>query len=613
MMAKLSLLCLSSILPALICWASSADLPTNYEYFTEGGIVAGLNADQRYFKLNEKEITIFSGAFHYFRVHSSQWRDRLRKMRAAGLNTIETYVSWNLHEYHSGAFDFGHGGSDFEEFLDIAEFIKIAQEEDLFVLVRAGPYICSEWEFGGLPSWLLREKDIKVRTSDEVFLKYVARFWAELLQILEPLQFTNGGPIIAFQVENEYGNTGNHDSEYLRALASFLEEQTLIFCKGYFDHVGEDHHTISVETYSEVLEAIITHPASVNIYMFVGSTNFGFTNGASSLYSGLDNSGLQPDTTSYDYDAPITEAGEITDKFTATARLIEQYNPVKTKLPEVPETPERVVFEDIKIEEQILLRKIIDDYPEAVVSESIVSMEQLPINNNSGQSFGYVVYRKTGLNLREGAELKISGYVRDTVLVLLNGQLLNPVLSSKSDLDSFGYWRVKDSTVTLTREALREATLDLVVENNARNNYGSLDQFQQFKGLIEDVLIDDEVISAWQIIPLEFKKSWNKQLTGWHEVQETEATPALYRVTFNAEAPLRDTYINVRDWRKGIAIINGFVLGRIFAIGPQQAMYLPAGLLQEGENDLIIFEHFTAPEYVKFSKNAIWGKGTYVN
>ncbi|ERL87707.1 hypothetical protein D910_05097, partial [Dendroctonus ponderosae] len=201
-MAKLFLLCLFSILPALFCWVSSADLPTNYEYFTEGGIVAGLNADQRYFKLNEKEITIFSGAFHYFRVHSSQWRDRLRKMRAAGLNTIETYVSWNLHEYHSGAFDFGHGGSDFEEFLDIAEFIKIAQEEDLFVLVRAGPYICSEWEFGGLPSWLLREKDIKVRTSDEVFLKYVARFWGELLQILEPLQFTNGGPIIAFQVEN---------------------------------------------------------------------------------------------------------------------------------------------------------------------------------------------------------------------------------------------------------------------------------------------------------------------------------------------------------------------------------------------------------------------------
>lgn len=119
-----------------------------------------------------------------------------------------------------GKFDFGHGGSDFEEFLDIAEFIKIAQEEDLFVLVRAGPYICSEWEFGGLPSWLLRDKDIKVRTSDEVFLKYVARFWGELLQILEPLQFTNGGPIIAFQVENEYGNTGNHDSEYLHALVT---------------------------------------------------------------------------------------------------------------------------------------------------------------------------------------------------------------------------------------------------------------------------------------------------------------------------------------------------------------------------------------------------------
>ncbi|XP_050293705.1 beta-galactosidase-1-like protein 2 [Anthonomus grandis grandis] len=666
-MGKASILLLA--LATLLLKTDSAtlpadDLPTNYEYYAGDGVSSGLNADQKYFLLNGKNITIFSGAFHYFRVHPSQWRDRLRKMRAAGLNTVETYVSWNLHEYQSGQFDFGHGGSDFEEFLDIVQFIQIAYEEDLFVLVRSGPYICSEFEFGGLPSWLLRSEGIKIRTNDEVFVNFVARFWKELFGLLSPLQFTKGGPIIGFQVENEYGNTGNSDPDYLRALVKIYRDNgitellytsdppsvgtrgalpnellmtanfnknpsgnlnaldklqdnkptmTMEYWSGWFDHVTEDHHTVSTETYSKIYEQIITHPASVNIYMFVGSTNFGFTNGASSLHAGLDNSGLQPDTTSYDYDAPISEAGEITEKFTATAKLVAQYNPVKTKLPDVPSTPARVVFDDIKINEQILLSEIIDSFPDKIASENVVSMEQLPINNNSGQSFGYVVYRKTNLNLNANDVLKITGYVRDHVLVLLNGKLLTPVLSSKSDLDKFGYWRVKDSTITLTSEALTDATLDLVVENNARNNYGSLNQFQQFKGLIDDVLINDEVINNWQIIPLEFKRSWNKQLTGWHSIETSEGTPALYRVTFNATSPLSDTYVNVQEWRKGIVIINGFVLGRIFAVGPQQALYLPAGLLQEGENEIIVFEHFSAPEYVKFSADPIWGVGTHIN
>ncbi|CAG9772541.1 unnamed protein product [Ceutorhynchus assimilis] len=658
------LLVLSVFLIAARSAVIQDDLPTNYEYFTENGISSGLNADQKYFTLNGKNITIFSGAFHYFRVHPSQWRDRLRKMRAAGLNTIETYAAWNLHEYQSGVYDFGNGGSDFEAFLDIVQFIKIAQEEDLFVLVRPGPYICSEWEFGGLPSWLLRDKDIKVRTNDPLYLKYVARYWGQLLLLLEPLQFTKGGPIIALQVENEYGNTGNSDPDYLHSLVKIYRDNgikellytsdppgagsrgalpnellmtanfnsdvkgnldkldtlqankptmTMEFWSGWFDHVSEDHHTVSVDQYKQLYEQILTHPASVNIYMFVGSTNFGFLNGANSLYPGLNNSGLQPDVTSYDYDSPISESGEITDKFTATAELVSKYNPIKSKLPAIPETHERVTFDDIKIEQQILLSEIIDSFPNKIASENIVSMEQLPINNNSGQAFGYIVYRKTNLNLNANAVLKISGYVRDHVLVLVNGKLLTPVLSSKDDLNKFGYWRVKDSSITLTNEALEGATLDLVVENNARNNYGGLDQFQQFKGLIEDVLIDDVEIKSWEIVPLEFKKSWNKQLTGWHEVQQTRATPALYRVTFNVKAPLRDTYVNVQDWRKGIVIINGFILGRIFAVGPQQALYLPAGLLQEGQNEIIVFEHFSAPEYVKFSRDPIWGVGTHIN
>ncbi|CAH1981050.1 unnamed protein product [Acanthoscelides obtectus] len=153
----------------------TSELPTLYEHYTAGGIHTGLNSDKPYFTLNDKNISIYSGAIHYFRVPKEYWRDRLRKLRAAGLNTVETYVPWNLHEPQPDTFDFGQGGSDWEHLLDVREFLTIAKEEDLFAIVRPGPYICSEWEFGGLPSWLLREPNIRFRTSDGTFMKYVSR------------------------------------------------------------------------------------------------------------------------------------------------------------------------------------------------------------------------------------------------------------------------------------------------------------------------------------------------------------------------------------------------------------------------------------------------------
>lgn len=184
-----------------------AQLPTLYEYYTGGGITGGLSAEQPYFTLNNKNITLYSGAMHYFRVPKEYWRDRLRKMRAAGLNTVETYIPWNLHEPQPNYFDFGQNGSDMEQFLDLTTFLKTAQEEDLLAIVRPGPYICSEWEFGGLPSWLLRDKGIKIRTSQPTFMRHVTRYFNVLLPILAALQFIRGGPVIAFQIENEYGST----------------------------------------------------------------------------------------------------------------------------------------------------------------------------------------------------------------------------------------------------------------------------------------------------------------------------------------------------------------------------------------------------------------------
>lgn len=169
------MLLITFIVSICVSWALTQGIPTNYEYYTNAGIQSGLSAKQPYFTLNGLNMSVYSGAMHYFRVPRSYWRDRLRKMRAAGLNTVESYIPWNLHEYQSGVYDFGDGGSEMEDFLHITEFLKTAQEEDLFVILRTGPYICAEYNFGGFPSWLLREENIAFRTSDPVYMKYVTR------------------------------------------------------------------------------------------------------------------------------------------------------------------------------------------------------------------------------------------------------------------------------------------------------------------------------------------------------------------------------------------------------------------------------------------------------
>ncbi|KAL3288707.1 hypothetical protein HHI36_003142 [Cryptolaemus montrouzieri] len=639
----------------------SAVLPTLYEYYTLPAITSGLSANQSYFTLNDRNITLYSGAMHYFRVPKPYWRDRLRKMRAAGLNAVETYIPWNLHEPEDGKFDFGAGGSDMQDFLDVKEFFTIAQEEDLLAIARPGPYICSEWEFGGFPSWLLRTKDIKVRTSDSKYMKYVTRYFNMLLPILAMLQFTKGGPIVAFQIENEYGSTEGAgfvpDRVYLQQLVDLYKKHgingllvtsdsptahrdvgtlpgvllqtanfgsnpkpdfdllkqlqpnkptmAMEFWGGWFDHWSETHHTTSDEDFRTTYEQILSYPASVNIYMFHGGTSFGFMNGANLNNGEDDNSGYQPDTTSYDYDAPLTESGDYTDKYVIVKELVKKYNTVLTKLPVAPSITEKVQYQKTAIEKEMLLDDIVSNLPNVVQSLNVVSMEQLPINNNSGQSYGYLIYRRDNIDIPANSVLTIEGRICDTVVVLVNGMLMSKPLIEQDGLDGFGFWRIKDGNLTLGPRSLKNATLDLVVENWGRVGYGLLYQFNQFKGLWQgNVLLNNEKITSWKLYPLEFKKSWNNNLVGWNNPSGRWAPgPSLYKATLTIKKP-KDSYIYMEDWTKGIVIVNGFVLGRYSRIGPQQTLYLPAPFLREGNNTIIVFEHYIPAKQIKFSRTA---------
>ncbi|XP_017785898.1 PREDICTED: beta-galactosidase-1-like protein 2 [Nicrophorus vespilloides] len=632
-------------------------LPTLYEHYTGGGISAGLSADQPYFTLNNKNITLFSGALHYFRVPQEYWRDRLRKMRAAGLNTVETYIPWNLHEPEPGVYDFGFGGSDFQDLLHVEKFLKIAQEEDLFAIVRPGPYICSEWEYGGLPSWLLREKGMKVRTSDEKFMGHVERYFKVLFAILTMFQFTKGGPIISFQIENEFGSMGIKEDAYLNGLKKMFVDGGLTelfvtsdgpsfgnlgqidgvlytgnfdadpedhldimktfqkdkpsmvmeYWSGWYDHWAEKHHKVKNDYFADIFERILKYPSSINLYMFHGGTSFGFMNGANIMDIGIDNDSYKPDTNSYDYDAPLNENGDYTDKYYITKELIEKYNDVKTLLPEEPALTPRIAYENITEIKQISFDEALKQAPHNIKSDVLLPMELLDINNGAGQSYGYIVYRKTNLNIPQGSTLKIGGRVTDSVFVLINGELKSKVLESQADLDGFGFWKAKDSSLYLGDEAYEGATLELVVENWARNNFGLQGQFEQYKGIWQGnvSLNEDNPLEDWELIPLEFKTNWTNSLSGW-ESQKEVTGPALYKAILEIEGEPKDTYIDMRDWNTGIIIANGFVLSRHMRLGPQQSVYLPGPFLKQGKNEIVIFEHFKAATSLTFSDKQIF-------
>lgn len=550
-------------------------------------------------------LRIFSGSIHYFRVVPEYWRDRLLKLKVCGFNTVETYVAWNIHEPEEGHFVFDGLG-------DIEEFIRIAGELGLHVIVRPSPYICAEWEFGGLPAWLLADSSMQLRCFDRAYLDKVDRYFDELLPRLAPLQCTNGGPIIAMQIENEYGSYGN-DKQYLnylkegmirrgidvllftsdgpedhmlqggmvdgvletvnfgsRAKEAFekLREyqpegpiMCMEFWNGWFDHWMEEHQSRPADDVAEALDEMLREGASVNFYMFHGGTNFGFYNGANHIQR------YEPTVTSYDYDTLLSEAGDPTPKFYAVREVLSRYS----ELPELqlPEPIRKTAYGDVAMTEQAFLFANLDGLSRPVRRACPEPMEKL------GQGYGFILYSTRISGPRRGFELVLQD-VRDRALVFADGQYVGTVER----------WNPAGTPLEIPAEGLQ---LDVLVENMGRVNYGPL--MRDPKGITEGIRLGNQFLYDWTIRPLPLNDLSALSFAPLQDAAETvhAGAPAFYRGTFEV-GEKADTFIRLDSWSKGVVYVNGFNLGRYWEAGPQKTLYIPAPLLKEGSNEITIFE-----------------------
>ncbi|MFD0713459.1 beta-galactosidase family protein [Paenibacillus sp. GCM10027626] len=559
---------------------------------------------------NGKPIRLLSGAIHYFRVVPEYWEDRLRKLQACGFNTVETYVPWNLHEPEEGKFCF-------EGMADLERFIRVAGDLGLHVIVRPSPYICAEWEFGGMPAWLLANSDIKLRCLDRSFLDKVDAYYDELLPRLQPLLCTNGGPIIAMQIENEYGSYGN-DQDYLiylqqamkargidvllftsdgpldamlqggtvpdvwatvnfgsrpkEAFGKLLEyrpDQPLMcmeFWNGWFDHWRETHHTRDAADVAKVLEEMLECGASVNFYMFHGGTNFGYFNGANHSHE------YEPTVTSYDYDSPLNEQGEPTEKFFAVQEVLRKFTSAEEQQqwPALPEPIPAHRFGEVTMTEQAVLFEQLDQLSSAVKRRCPEPMEKL------GQSYGFILYSCHVSGPRPAESLTIQD-VHDRAIVFLDGSYVGTVER----------WNAQPLELPIGEGGAR---LDILVENMGRVNYGP--QLKDYKGITEGVRLNNQFLFDWTIRSLALSDVSQLRFAASEpgEVKEMNAAgPVFYKGVFTAEQTA-DTFIRLDGWVKGNVYVNGFHLGRYWEAGPQKTLYIPGPLLKAGENEIIVFE-----------------------
>ena len=561
------------------------------------------------FYLNGQPFKILSGAIHYFRIDPDDWYHSLFNLKALGFNTVETYVPWNAHEPHKGQFDFSGR-------LDIERFIQTAQSLGLYMIVRPSPFICAEWEFGGLPAWLL-EENMRIRSSDPAFIEAVSHYYDRLLGILTRYQVDQGGPILMMQVENEYGSYGE-DKTYLRAVRDLMKEKgvtcplftsdgpwratlragTLIeddvFVTGnfgskasynfaqmqeFFDEHGKKWPLMCMEFWDgwftrwkepvihrdpeELAEAVheVLELGSINLYMFHGGTNFGFMNGCSARGT-LD----LPQVTSYDYGALLNEQGNPTEKYYAIQKMMATYYPQYPQ--EEPLIKECLPARTLSLTAKTSLFANVHNIAQVETSLYPKRMEEL------GQHTGYLLYETdVEMDAPEERLRIIDG--RDRAQVYVNDRHLATQYQTEIGKD-----------LLIAGDEKESVNLKILLENMGRVNYGhKLLADSQRKGIRTGVCVDLHFHLQWKQYPLElqnlsrldFSKEWQ------------ENAPAFYRFDFRLDC-VYDTYIDMMGYGKGAVFVNGHNLGRFWEVGPTTSLYVPHGFLKEGDNTIIVFE-----------------------
>jgi beta-galactosidase len=558
------------------------------------------------FLLDGKPFQIISGEMHPARIPKEYWRHRIKMTKAMGCNTIAAYIFWNYHETKEGKFDFSKGNRN------IAEFIRICKEEGMWVLLRPGPYVCAEWDFGGLPSYLLKIPDIKIRCMDTRYMAAVTKYITRLAKEVSSLQCINGGPILMVQIENEYGSYGN-DKEYLEALRSLwlkkgikvpfytsdgptpymLEagningaaigldsgSDSADFAQakkrnpyvpafsgetypGWLTHWGEKWQRPDTNDLKKQVIFLLENKKSFNFYVVHGGTNFGFTAGANAFSP----TAYQPDVTSYDYDAPINEQGLPTPKYFMLRNLISKN--VSYKIPDVPKP---IATIDVPPVEMKKMQNLFNYEVPAIKSPQPKPIETF------GQNQGLIIY-KTKLIGQKSGNLKI-WEPHDYALVFLNGKFIDTVYRDG------GKWEV-----TLPKTDAANPVLEIVVEAMGHINFA---QFMiDRKGITDRVTLNGMTLMNWEMSLLPMDEAFIQQPPKINSLQFKSDTPCNF---FKGEFLLDqtgDTYFDMSNYSKGMLYVNGHNLGRYWNIGPQHRLYCPASWLKKGKNEIISFDFF---------------------
>lgn len=578
-------------------------LNTVYGFAQSDPAPAAFSIGEESFLLNSRPFVIRCGEMHFARIPREYWAHRLKMARAMGLNTVCAYLFWNLHEPQPGQFNWSGAA-------DAAEFCRLAQKEGLYVILRPGPYSCAEWEFGGFPWWLLKKRDIQLRTRDPFYLERCRLYLDQVGKVLAPLQVSHGGPIIMVQVENEYGSYGN-DREYIAAVRDMLVhagfDVPLFTCDGpsqlkadvrddifsvvnfgsnpessfkalreirskgplmcgefypgWFDSWGARHHTGPINNVVKDIGYMLDQKASFSIYMVHGGTSFG-------LWSGANCPPYLPQTSSYDYDAPISEAGWDTDKFYALRKLFSGYLQDGETLTAVPARNPVIKIPSFSTTE---IAPVFSNLPDAVEDQHVHNMEEY------NEGYGAILYR-TKLQGGAAATLHINE-VHDFAWVFVDGKKI-AFLDRRKNEDS--------CRLPVTKKG---AVLDILIEAMGRVNYGGA--LHDRKGITDKVLLSnaegkDMELTGWQVYPIALSNDATPSNLKFHPGKTT--MPAFHKGCFQLDST-GDTFLDVSTWGKGLVWVNGRCLGRFWNIGPTQTMYLPAPWLKKGRNEIIVLDY----------------------